>query len=155
MFLLAAVVGGMFAAMNTDGLDLADATYELGIGVGIAFVLAQFHSYLWGGYTAGRMGRGAGLANGLFVPTVAILVGLAIGGFAAWLGDPARLNLPFTTGRFPVERDFLVNLGTWVGAAALAAMFVGGAVGGVLGARWHDKLEAAEAETVERERIRT
>ncbi len=40
-----------------------------------------------------------------------------------------------------MKENELVDFGTWVGIAALIAMFVAAAIGGALGARWHTKLE--------------
>ena len=142
MFLLSALIGGIIAALGIAEEEIARGeAIDAGIAAGMALVVAQFVSYLWGGYAAGRMGRGAGLANGLLVPLLAIIVAVVVGAIAASLGATANLNLPFTTNRLPLENDFLVNWGTAIGIAALVAMFVGGAVGGTLGQRWHTKLE--------------
>jgi hypothetical protein len=109
--------------------------------VGIALVAAQFLSYLWGGYAAGRMARGAGVANGVLVPIVALALAAAVAGIVAALGADARLNLPFSDGRLPVEDANVVNWGIGIGVAALVAMLAGGMAGGAAGARWHTKLE--------------
>lgn len=142
MFLLSALVGGVLTAM---GLTAADVTtseaVQAGLGAGIVLVLAQFLSYLWGGYTAGRMARGAGVANGLLVPLLAILVAILVGAVVASLGATANLNLPWSTNRLPLENNFLVDWSLAISIGALVAMFVGGALGGTLGARWHSKLE--------------
>jgi len=143
MFLLSAIVGGVIAGLGyADNGNLATGgAIEAGVGAGIALVIAQFLSYLWGGYTAGRMGRGAGAANGFLVPLVALLVALVVGGVATMLGAEANLNLPFTASRLPLETDTVVDWGVAVGIASLVAMFVGGIVGGLAGARWHTNLE--------------
>ncbi|HWL65498.1 MAG TPA: hypothetical protein VNP73_05940 [Actinomycetota bacterium] len=143
MFLLSAVVAGVLATIGFDAADAGDSPIEAGLGAGAALVLAQFFSYLWGGYTAGRMGRGAGLANGLLVPLIALLLAVVVAAVAAGLGTSANLNLPFQAYRLPVEDDVLVQWSVGIGIATLAAMFLGGAVGGMLGTRWHTKLEAA------------
>lgn len=155
MFLLSAIVGGVLTAIGVtaDEVTTSDAV-QAGLGAGIVLVIAQFLAYLWGGYTAGRMARGAGLVNGILVPLIAILVAVAVGAVVASLGASANLNLPFSTNRLPLENDFLVDWSLAISLAALAAMFLGGALGGLLGARWHSKLERrtldeAPAETVE------
>ncbi len=147
MFLLSAVVAGVLTAFAPEATDLAqEQPVESGIGAGLALVVAQFVSYLWGGYTAGRMGRGAGLGNGLLVPLVAVLLAVVVGAVAAVLGATANLNLPFQVYRLPVEEATVVDWGVGIGVATLAAMFLGGAVGGSLGTRWHSRLEATAAE---------
>ena len=142
MFLFSALIGGILAALGIAEVDITRGeAIDAGIGAGIAFVVAQFLAYLWGGYTAGRMGRGAGVGNGLLVPLVAIVIAVITGFVVASLGATANLNLPFTENRLPLENDYLVSWGIGIGIASLVAMFVGGAIGGGLGARWHTKLE--------------
>jgi hypothetical protein len=140
-FLLSAVVGGILSISGIDAQDL-DIETDAGIGAGIALIAAFFLSYLWGGYTAGRMSRGAGIVNGLLVPLVALLVGAIVGGIVWALGTTAQLNLPFATNRLPLEdANYVVDWTLGLGAAALIAMVLGGITGGMLGSRWHTKLE--------------
>lgn len=142
MSLLTMLVAGIAVAVGVtaEGVD-ATAT-EIGWGVGIGLVLIQFLSYFWGGYTAGRMARGAGIVNGLLVPVLALLLlGITVGLVAAFGGE-ARFAVPFTDVRVPVEEDVVLTYGIGLGIAALVVMFLGAILGGHLGARWHDKLEA-------------
>lgn len=142
MFLLSAVVGGVLTAIGVTAQDVGTSeAVEAGLGAGIVLVIAQFVAYLWGGYSAGRMARGAGALNGFLVPLVAIIVAIAVGAVVAALGATANLNLPFATSRLPLENDFVVDWGMAISLGALAAMFLGGILGGALGARWHTKLE--------------
>lgn len=142
MFLLSAIVGGVLASLGLVDTDVtAGEAIDAGIGAGIALVIAQFLSYLWGGYTAGRMARGSGIANGLLVPLTALIVGAIVVGIATALGANANLNLPFTTNQLPLDEATLVDWGIGIGIASLVAMFLGGALGGGTGARWHTKLE--------------
>lgn len=142
MFLLSALVGGVLTAMGLSADDVTTSeVIDAGLGAGILVVVAQFLAYLWGGYTAGRMGRGAGALNGLLVPLVAIAIAIAVGAVVASLGATANLNLPWSTSRLPLENDFMVDWGLTISIGALVAMFLGGIVGGTLGARWHAKLE--------------
>jgi hypothetical protein len=142
MLILTALIGAVLTALGVSETAISRGeAIDAGIGAGMALVLAQFLSYLWGGYTAGRMGRGAGIGNGLLVPVVAILVAVLVGAVASAVGATANLNLPFTTNRLPLENDYLVNWGIGIGIASIVAMFLGGILGGALGARWHTKLE--------------
>ena len=142
--LLLALAGGILAATDTidevsnvSGEDAVTA----GAAAGVVLVIAWLLAYMWGGYTAGRMGRGAGFLNGLLVPIVAVLVLLAVGAIASALGAEAELNNPLDNVRLPVEESNLVDIGTGIGIAVLVAMFLGSITGGMLGARWHTKLE--------------
>jgi hypothetical protein len=147
--LLLALAGGILTATDTidevtnvSGEDAVTA----GTAAGVVLVIAWFLAYMWGGYTAGRMGRGAGFLNGLLVPIIAILLLLAVGAIASALGAEAELNNPLDNVRLPVEESNLVDIGTAIGIAVLVAMFLGSIVGGLLGARWHTKLERRVAE---------
>ncbi len=147
--LLLALAGGILAATDTidevsnvSGEDAVTA----GAVTGVVLVIAWLFAYMWGGYTAGRMGRGAGFLNGLLVPIVAVLVLLAVGAVASALGAEAELNNPLDNVRLPIENSNLVDIGTGIGIAVLVAMFLGSIIGGMLGARWHTKLERRVAE---------
>jgi hypothetical protein len=147
--LLLALAGGILAA--TDTIDevtsvSGEEAVSAGAVTGVVLVIAWFLAYMWGGYTAGRMGRGAGFLNGLLVPIVAVLLLLAVGAIASALGAEAQLNNPLDNVRLPVEESNLVDIGTGIGIAVLVAMFLGSIVGGMLGARWHTKLERRVAE---------
>ena len=154
MFLLSALAGGVLTAAGVTPDDVANATgtIEAGIGAGVVLVIAQFLAYLWGGYTAGRMARGAGVLNGLLVPLIAIVIAVLVGAVVASLGATANLNLPYSTNRLPLEDNYLIDWGTPIAIAALAAMFVGGALGGGLGAAWHTRLERSRADELDAER---
>ncbi|MGH2751713.1 MAG: YrzE family protein [Actinomycetota bacterium] len=147
--LLLALAGGILAATggiddieNVSGSEAIDA----GIAAGVVLLIVWFLAYMWGGYTAGRMGRGAGFLNGLLVPILAILLLVAVGAIAAGLGAEAELNNPLDTIRLPVSENNLLEIGTGAGIAVLVAMFLGAILGGMLGARWHTKLERRVAE---------
>jgi hypothetical protein len=146
MFLLSGIIGGILAAIGISDTNVTRGeAVQAGIAGGIAYVIAMFLAYLWGGYTAGRMARGAGALNGVLVPIVAIVLALIVGAITAALGATANLNLPFTTARLPIQGSgSLVDWGIGLGVAALIAMAAGGIMGGSLGSRWHTKLETRE-----------
>ena len=150
LFLLSALVGGIMAATGVDAEEAAaEASREAGIGAGIAFLAAVLLSYLWGGYAAGRMARGAGLINGLLVPIGALILGLIVIAIVNAMGAVATLNIPFNENQLPIQDESLVDFGQWVTIASLIAMFVGAVVGGMLGQAWHSKLERRALEDEE------
>jgi hypothetical protein len=159
MFLLSALVGGILAASGVEASEVTpEGAREAGLGAGIALVAALFLAYLWGGYTAGRMSRGAGFLNGLLVPVLALIVAAVVAAVVNALGATANLNLPFTESQLPIEGENLIDFGEVVGVASLIALFVGGILGGMLGAGWHTKLERRvyaerEAEAEERREV--
>lgn len=154
MFVLTAVISGILVGLGlTDELTPGEAT-EVGIATGIGLVVAQFLSYMWGGYAAGRMSRGAGSANGALVALLGIVVGVAVGAIATWVGATEDLRTPFNSSQLPADGEVL-QWGAGLAIAAVAAMFFGGVVGGAFGSRWHTKLERRTvAETGEHDRPR-
>jgi hypothetical protein len=131
---------------GTHGTGLAAA---IGIGAGVVAAFA------WGGYTAGRMGRGRGWLNGLLAALAVGVIGAAGFGAAAVLrpgpGLDLRLHLPagYPHIHFLVARWILLVSGTCL--ALLASV-----VGGTLGARFHTRLERrALREEAERLEART
>lgn len=143
---LAAIIGAIMAALGLaeGGINAADAR-NASIGAGIGLVLAQFLAYMWGGYTAGRMARGAGVLNGFLVPIVAIvlvaLLGAIVAAVAGNMNVQADVNA--TQQQLPLPLSDLAEIGTGVGIGVLIAMLGGGVLGGWLGDRWHAKLENA------------
>jgi hypothetical protein len=142
MFLLTALIGGIAFAMELADVQVNATVEQIGWGVGIALLLAMFLAYLWGGYSAGRMARGAGLLNGVLVPVAALLLTGLVALIVWAVGAEVRIAAPFTPVQIPVDQDLAVTFGTVLGIASLVAMFGGAALGGWLGSRWHDKLEA-------------
>ncbi|MGH2748080.1 MAG: TIGR04086 family membrane protein [Actinomycetota bacterium] len=142
LLILSALVGGVLVATGLDPEDVAAGEQvEVGVGIGIGVLVGQFLAYLWGGYTAGRMARGAGAANGVLVPIVAVIVVVIVAGAAAALGATAELGTPFGATRLPIEGDYVVEWSVAVGAGILLVMLLGGLLGGLAGARWHTRLE--------------
>lgn len=140
MFVFTAVISGILVALGlAEDLTPGEAT-DVGIATGIGLVAAQFLSYTWGGYAAGRMSRGAGAANGALVALLAILVGVAVGAIAAGIGSTEDVRTPFNSTQLPADGEVL-RWGAGLAIAAVAAMFVGAIVGGSMGSRWHTKLE--------------
>lgn len=139
---LSAIVGAILIATGVAerGIQPDDAT-AAGIGAGIGLIVAQLLAYLWGGYAAGRMARGSGALNGLLVPIVALVVVAILGGILAAAADADAADVQ----RLPLPLGDLTDIAAGVGIALLVVMLLGGVLGGMLGARWHTKLEDREA----------
>jgi hypothetical protein len=142
MAVLLAVAGGIAVATGASVDPEAVDPVQTGVVVGIVLIVAQFLAYLWGGYTAGRMARGAGFLNGLLVPIAALLVAVGVGALVTALGaEAARFGVIIGETRLPIQEDLALQVGLPIGILSLVAMFGGAILGGILGARWHDKLE--------------
>ena len=147
---VSAIVGAILAAIGSaEGGIQANEIEEAGLGVGIGLIISQFLAYMWGGYTAGRMARGSGWVNGILVAVTSIILVAILGGILAALvgnatnGNPTDVNLQ----SLPLPLGNLGDIATGTGIGLLIAMLGGGALGGHLGQRWHNKLENSEAGT--------
>lgn len=116
-------------------------TYWASAGAGTAFILAVLLSFLWGGYTAGRMAAGAGAKNGALVPVITLLALAIYGAVTVGLRNLDRVELPFGVGSVPLDANF-TPLGIVVVAGTAVALLAGGIWGGIIGARWHLRLTA-------------
>jgi hypothetical protein len=153
ILLVAALIGGIVAAAGSQDGVAAEEVTRLGWGAAIGLIIAQFLAYLWGGYTSGRMARGLGWLNGLMVPIVAVLLAVLIGVLIRAMGADTGVNVPYGGREVPVgvDIDRFRAIGIVAAIGSLAAMLLGGIFGGMLGARWHDKLEARSDEVTNRD----
>ena len=139
---LSAIIGAILAATGVaEGGIQASEARDAGLAAGIGLIIAQFLSYLWGGYTAGRMARGSGFLNGLLVPIVALVFVAALAAIIAAVAGDAATDAANQAQSLPLPLSNLGDIGTGVGIGALVAMLLGGLLGGKMGARWHTKLE--------------
>jgi hypothetical protein len=142
---LSVVIGAILVAVGlAEGGIRPEEARQAGIGVGIGLIVAQFLAYLWGGYTAGRMARGAGVLHGLFVPVVALVLFVLLAALIAAVGATAA-EMAADVQPVPLPLARLTDIATGVGVGLLIVMLIGGVLGGMLGARWHTKLEDREA----------
>lgn len=142
-FLLSTIVGAVLSQTGVSAEELArgDAV-DAGIAGGIALLVAWFLSFTWGGYTAGRMGRGSGFLNGLLVPIGVILLAALVGAIAWALGSSEGWSLPSPTQQLQVDGQYTsVDYGIGLILVTLGVMLLGSIFGGIAGARWHTKLE--------------
>lgn len=134
---LAAVASGMNLNRNTSTADLTG----VGLGAAITLLVIAFLGYLAGGYVAGRMARFHGFRQGLAVWLWGLLIAIALSITAAIVGDQSTIlvqanlpQIPFTSSGF-----------TWQAILALVAVllvtFLGAILGGLLGMRFHRRID--------------
>lgn len=133
---------------TTPELSSDEGVYRAGIALAAGAIAIQFLAYLWGGYTAGRMARGAGVLNGLLVPLVVLLFGAAAFALGDVMGSGAEVTFGALDGRLPIDRDVVVDAGIVFGVGSVVAMLLGGTLGGAMGQRWHTRLEEHELASV-------
>lgn len=127
---------------ESEGIGPFDALTVGWIVVG-ALLAIVFVSFYCGGYVAGRMARFSGIAQGLVVWLWAIVIAI-VAGIVGALADGTHGILDAAAGaipRLPVSEDLLAA--AWIiGAAAVAVASLGGAVlGGVIGVRYHRRVD--------------
>jgi len=136
--ILSGIVGALLTATGQAeaGLVVGDIT-AAGVAVFAVLVIIQFLAYFWGGYAAGRMARGSGLANGGLVAVTGIAILLVLALVWTQAGGTTINSAVAPVGEWS-------NLASGAGIVLLLAMLLGGAFGGRMGARWHNKLENAQ-----------
>ncbi|HEV2094036.1 MAG TPA: YrzE family protein [Rubrobacter sp.] len=130
--IVGAIVGGILAAMGVQG----------GIVGLIGVLVTLFLAFLIGGYVAGRLASRSGLKHGILVPVLSLLVILLLAIIGAIVGASlidqlSGIALPQVPGNLQnrVPQQGLGTILTASGIIALLVPFIGGALGGLWGAK--------------------
>jgi hypothetical protein len=144
---LIVLVGGLAgAAVGAVGYQTSveGASEEVSIGALAGGIVVIFAAFLVGGWAAGRIARYDGVVNGAMTGVWALLLAAALAVLGAWLGSEynvfANVDLPSW-----FSRDALTAGAIASGAVTIAAMLVGGALGGRAGERFHRRADATIA----------
>jgi hypothetical protein len=136
----AGVAMGLAQGVNTAD-EASEQAQTLGLGGGIAILVALFLAYLAGGYVAGRMARFDGARQGLATWLIGLIVVLALAAVGVLLGAQynvlQQLNLP----RIPIEEGTATTAGLITLVAILVVTLLGAVIGGKLGERFHRKVD--------------
>ena len=134
--ILSGIVGAIVGVILGIGGANSSAT-EGGTAGLIGLLLTLLLAFVVGGYVAGRLASRSGLKHGLLVPVLMLAVTIVLAGVGALLGLSFLDNLSGVT--LPsTPNDAPQNLGTILTGAGILALlvpFVGGSIGGALGAR--------------------
>ncbi len=145
--LLAGIVGAVLTAVSSSiEVTQSEAEREAGtIGVSTAVVLLVilFLAYYAGGYVAGRMSRFDGARQGVGVWLLGLVVSVVAVVLGAAFGDSydvlSRVDLP----RIPFSTDELTSGAIVAGLAVIAVTLVAAILGGLLGHRYHNRVDRA------------
>ncbi len=125
---------------SQDGTATAQT---VGLVGAITLLVILFVAYYCGGYVAGRMARFHGARQGLAVWLWGIVMALIIAGLGWIAGSQydvlARLDLP----RIPVNEGDVTVVGLIAIGAALLTGLIGALIGGLVGMRFHRRVDAA------------
>ena len=130
------------ASAATLRSTLEDQGTVLSLVMGIGVLVIVFVGYLVGGYTASRVARFSGfkqgLATWLWGLVITIVVIVVVGIVAVQTGDQSAPNsmVPTVDDLTSMSVESLVFLGL-----LLVLSFVGAVLGGVLGQRWHRRVD--------------
>jgi hypothetical protein len=134
--IVSGIVGAIFGTAGRQGIQEGGTTALVGL------LITLLLAFLIGGYTAGRMAARSGLKHGVLVPLLALVVTLLlaiVGGLlgVSFIDQLSGVTLP-QGAQSSAQQQAPQNLGTILtvsGVLALLFPFVGGAIGGLWGAR--------------------
>ena len=134
--IVGAIVGGILGAMGVQGGT------EGGVAGLIGLIVILFLAFLIGGYVAGRLASRSGLKHGILVPVLSLLVilllaiiGAIVG--ASFIDQLSGIALPQVpqNAQQQIPQQGLGTILTVSGILALLVPLIGGAVGGLWGAK--------------------
>ena len=143
---MTALLGGIASAIGTIGyqLDTGASTDTISTGGFIAGLVVLLLSFLVGGWVAGRVARYEGGLNGLVAAGLFIVLSAIMAGMGAWFGD--RYDI-FADIRLPQWFSNTSSATAILSAVvALVVMVAAGWFGGVLGSRYHRRVDTYLAE---------
>ena len=136
--IVSAVVGAIFGGGQATGSEVQTGGVSGLIGLLVTLLLA----FLIGGYVAGRLASRSGLKHGILVPVLSLLVIILLAVIGAIVGSSfidqlSGVALPQVPGNVQnqVPQQGLGTILTTTGIIALLVPFIGGALGGLWGAR--------------------
>jgi hypothetical protein len=134
--IVGAIVGGILGALGVQGGT------EGGVAGLVGLLVTLFLAFLIGGYVAGRLASRSGLKHGILVPIlslVVILVLAIIGAIvgASFIDQLSGIALPQVpqNAQQQIPQQGLGTILTVSGILALLVPLIGGAVGGLWGAK--------------------
>jgi hypothetical protein len=139
VIILAGLVGAAFGVVGYQ-TGLEENAEDLSIGSLIGGIAILFVAYLVGGWAAGRIARYDGARNGFATGIWTLIFAAILAALGAWAGAEydvfENVDLPQW-----FDEDALTTTALVSGVAAVAAMFVGGIIGGVLGEQYHRRAD--------------
>jgi hypothetical protein len=134
--IVGAIVGGILGVTGVQGGT------EGGVAGLVGLLVTLFLAFLIGGYVAGRLASRSGLKHGILVPVLSLLVILLLAIIGAIVGSSfidqlSGIALPQVPGNVQnqVPQQGLGTILTASGILALLVPFIGGALGGLWGAK--------------------
>jgi hypothetical protein len=135
--IVSGIVGAIFGTAGRQGLTEGGTTALIGL------LITLLLAFLIGSYAAGRMAARQGLKHGLLVPLLALAVTLLlaiVGGLlgVSFIDQLSGITLPQGAQQSAQQAAPQQGLGTILSVSGILALlfpFIGGAIGGLWGAR--------------------
>jgi hypothetical protein len=135
--IVSGIVGAIFGTAGRQGITEGGAAALIGL------LITLLLAFLIGGYAAGRMAARSGLKHGLLVPLLALAVTLVLaiaGGLlgVSFIDQLSGVTLPQGAQQSAQQAAPQQGLGTILSVSGILALllpFLGGAIGGLWGAR--------------------
>jgi hypothetical protein len=141
---IGACIGIAAAVLHPIGLTLDSLSHndwqQVGLVAGLVAAAVVLGAFTFGGYTAGRMARRAGLRNGVLVAVLGVVLLAAVAALAQLEGATSALVDRLESLGAPTDGTTWYGVGVLSGAVALGGMILGALLGGVRGERWHQRL---------------
>jgi hypothetical protein len=141
---IGACIGIAAAVLHPIGVTLDSLSHndwqQVGLVAGLVAAAVVLGAFTFGGYTAGRMARRAGLRNGVLVAVLGVVLLAAVAAVAQLEGATSALVDRLESLGAPTDGTTWYGLGVLSGAVALGGMILGALLGGVRGERWHQRL---------------
>ena len=141
---IGACIGIAAAVLQPMGLTLDNLSRDdwrrVGLIAGLIAAGLFLVAFTFGGYTAGRMARRAGLRNGVLVVAFGVVLLAAVAAVAQLEGATSAIVDRLESLGAPTDGTTWYGLGASSGAVALGGMVLGALLGGARGERWHQRL---------------
>jgi hypothetical protein len=141
---IGACIGIAAAVLHPMGFTLDNLSRgdwrRVGLIAGLVAAAVFLGAFTFGGYTAGRMARRAGLRNGVLVAVFGVVLLVAVAAVAQLEGATSALVDRVESLGAPTGGTTWYGLGVLSGAVTLAGMIFGALLGGLRGERWHERL---------------
>ena len=152
---VAVLLTSLFVAMGgaftlTSGASVENAAEELatiGVAGAILFLIVLAIAYYAGGYVAGRMSRFDGARQGLGVWVMGVFVTIILAVTGGALGAEYNLLEQLNMPRIPIGEGDLTTGGLVTLLFALVVTALAAIGGGIVGHRYHDKVDQVGYET--------
>lgn len=145
--ILTSIVGALVAAAgssaNVSQTEAERQAGTIGIAAGIVLVVVLLIAYYTGGYVAGRMSRFDGARQGLGVWVTGLLITILAVVLGALFGAQYNILDRVALPRIPIPTDQVTWGGVITGVVVLVGTLLAALMGGVVGHRYHNRVDRA------------